>query len=782
MSTTLLLTNLQNPNPNVPQETLIAALAHHLAMDQPTPTPLAAAAISSPYFLQYPPTNDRLQGLVTAFRHAVQLKYQALVKNAEEGWSLSRAVFSKGVEGGVREWVRDVLRGLQGGRAVIRLACCVGLLLGLNGLQNINADKGRVEDEVIIALAEVMDDYSIDTGDWEKEFRPHLDETLLSLTLILASQSLPLIPKSKLNALPLSLLANFLTSTIASAFQHGNFLKSIPESSTPGPFHVSPDSPFAQTVQRMSTSPTMHAMAGVAKLTALVLEILVDSPRGAGFQDAHDTLQTLRDIASRIERDYRGSKLATILSETEIAPDTRDLFKSTWLLLKTFLFTVVMVSDGVLGAVVYARPPAHSPPTTPPQSLAESTLKTLSHISFVVSQFGGVTATATSDDPGFVELRKVFYLALDILSFKCPPSRDTGVVGVGGSHCEQFVRELVADLGVVFPGRIGSGAGAGAFEEAKTAYTLACIEQLVPLLGVGCLRDCVWGLCVPHLSDPSHRETYESAHSVVLSIFASHAQQDQPGHLLQLGLPASADRRQIARETEHESREPKEVAAKRSSSSTEALGLTGFVHRLVPYYAQCLIENSQDGRLSTAQLRLAYAALVRSASSSGSAASNPEEGQLLGWYCITLILDTIRELSAKGRKEDSVSTDSRERLHRLHLTLISTVPSLPLPLMIRALDEIRSIITRGTQSDSGAGKVGDDVEEERRRKELVDALFAEILERVGDREKEAAMRWWYAHRASFARGDDAAITTAAGAKGKDSLTESEPYSDLVPRL
>lgn len=26
------------------------------------------------------------------------------------------------------------------------------------------------------------------------------------------------------------------------------------------------------------------------------------------------------------------------------------------------------------------------------------------------------------------------------------------------------------------------------------------------------------------MSDPSHRETYESAHSVVLAIFASHAQ------------------------------------------------------------------------------------------------------------------------------------------------------------------------------------------------------------------------------------------------------------------
>jgi len=30
-----------------------------------------------------------------------------------------------------------------------------------------------------------------------------------------------------------------------------------------------------------------------------------------------------------------------------------------------------------------------------------------------------------------------------------------------------------------------------------------------------------------------------------------------------------------------------------------------------------------------------------------------------------------------------------------------------------------------------------------KRKELVEELFKEILERVGDREKEFVLRWWY---------------------------------------
>ncbi|KAG6853946.1 hypothetical protein C0991_012270 [Blastosporella zonata] len=708
MSTTLLLTHLQNSNPNVPLETIIAALAHHLAVDLPVPTPLAASAISSPYFLLAPLRNERLQGLVTAFRHASHLKHQALVKTTENGWSLSRAVFSKGVEAGTKEWVRAVLRGLQGGRAVIRLACCTGLLLGINGL---GMSDGKAEDEVIIALAEVMDDYNADTGDWEKEFRPKLDETLLSLTLILASQSLPSITTTKLKALPMSLLARLLTSTIASAFQEGNFMRDT----------LNPS--FDHAIQVMSTAPTMLALAGLSKSMALTLEILIETSSG-GLQDAYDTLHIFQIMASRIEKNWRVS-------------ETTPTSEPVWLLLKNFLFSTIMIADRILGAAVYVRP--GSPSKVAPHMLAISILRTLSHLSFVVSQFGGVTATAVSDDPGFMELRKVFYLALDVLSTQ----QQSGA----SNDCESFVKELVADLGIdtFTPGDTASR-HLGTLQQAKTAYTLACIEQLITSLGIPCLKDYVWDLCIPYLSDPSHREIYESAHSVVLSIFSSHAQH-QPVQFLESGTEVDPRRRlTITSEAKDETRVSRQAT----------LDPSAFVHRMVPFYAQCLIENSQDGRLSTAQLRLAYAALVRCASTSGTNGEAPQ----LAWYCISLILDMIRGLSSEGAQE--------ERLHRLNLTLISTVSSLPLPFMIRALEEIRSIITIRQQSDNGVEPV-EDVEKERRRKELVDSLFAEILEKVGDQEKEAAMRWWYAHRQH--------IMEDAGMKAQEGLGR-----DVVSRL
>lgn len=68
------------------------------------------------------------------------------------------------------------------------------------------------------------------------------------------------------------------------------------------------------------------------------------------------------------------------------------------------------------------------------------------------------------------------------------------------------------------------------------------------------------------------------------------------------------------------------------------------------------------------------------------------------------------------------------------------VPSLPLKLLPRVLEEIRTILTTRGGAPSGSVKV------------LVDATFVEISERVGDREKELVMCWWYDNRISFLYG------------------------------
>lgn len=132
--------------------------------------------------------------------------------------------------------------------------------------------------------------------------------------------------------------------------------------------------------------------------------------------------------------------------------------------------------------------------------------------------------------------------------------------------------------------------------------------------------------------------------------------------------------------------------------------------------------------MSTTQLCLAYAALVRSAGAFGTQKeSNHESGDAFTWYCLQALLDRIHSISTQRPRSD--------HLHRLHLTLVATVPSVSLTLLPRLLDEIQTVMRNTTESS--------------RREELVHALFKELLENVGDQEKEYVMRWWYEHQEEF---------------------------------
>lgn len=104
----------------------------------------------------------------------------------------------------------------------------------------------------------------------------------------------------------------------------------------------------------------------------------------------------------------------------------------------------------------------------------------------------------------------------------------------------------------------------------------------------------------------------------------------------------------------------------------------------------------------------------------------------------------VRDSKGKGKARDQQTTD---RLHRLHLMLIATVSSLPLSLMLLALDEIRILMTAYAPDDSGADTSAG--EGALQKAELLAALFSELIEKTGDREKEAAIHWWYKYRSTL---------------------------------
>jgi hypothetical protein len=105
--------------------------------------------------------------------------------------------------------------------------------------------------------------------------------------------------------------------------------------------------------------------------------------------------------------------------------ELRDTLSSIWTVLKTLLFAVVMISESILVSAVYKSPAAsvstsasvdsvveEGITSSPHVELATTILRTLGHLSFVIVQFGGVS----SAQGGFAELKKVFYLAHDILA------------------------------------------------------------------------------------------------------------------------------------------------------------------------------------------------------------------------------------------------------------------------------------------------------------------------------------------------------------------------------
>jgi hypothetical protein len=92
-------------------------------------------------------------------------------------------LFTTSVNSRLGAWTRAVVSGFSGGQGVIRLVGAGGILLGLEDLhEKIGVSRGRfstrgkTEDEVVVAVAEVMDVYGARKDDaWEKEFHPETE-------------------------------------------------------------------------------------------------------------------------------------------------------------------------------------------------------------------------------------------------------------------------------------------------------------------------------------------------------------------------------------------------------------------------------------------------------------------------------------------------------------------------------------------------------------------------------------------------------------------------------
>lgn len=174
-----LIRHLARPTSTLSLETLQASISHYLARTPVplpgTPTPLAAAVLSSPLFQPY--THATLSALALAFRHAVHLHVGVLREEAERspGGLLTRGV---DVRGKLARWAGEVRAGFTGSEPLVRLACASGFLLGLEDwdtelkIKEKERDvRAKAEEEVVLALAEVVDAYAREGSRWEKDFK-----------------------------------------------------------------------------------------------------------------------------------------------------------------------------------------------------------------------------------------------------------------------------------------------------------------------------------------------------------------------------------------------------------------------------------------------------------------------------------------------------------------------------------------------------------------------------------------------------------------------------------
>lgn len=166
-----------------------------------------------------------------------------------------------------------------------------------------------------------------------------------------------------------------------------------------------------------------------------------------------------------------------------LAPETQTLAVSLWTLLKTLLFTTIRLTDRVLTTLLFVPAPSSFASSDPLSQfeLTRTALGTISHLSFVLPRFGGVSSTASSALP---ELLKTFYTALDVLA--------SDLV-----ECGRFVRELCGEITNL---RANKGSEPKKITmEAKEAFALACAEQLVPVLDNQTVREYVYPLCEPYV-------------------------------------------------------------------------------------------------------------------------------------------------------------------------------------------------------------------------------------------------------------------------------------------
>lgn len=195
------------------------------------------------------------------------------------------------------------------------------------------------------------------------------------------------------------------------------------------------NSTFATSIRRVADDPGLKSLNAISKLIARCILGLSDqkSSRATAWKVMTEITQQMERISTSVESDWAMSPLSSIEKEDDlgevqlvvvrfalsdgddVAPESKATMASLWLILKSLLFSSILISQSILRTVTFESVPSTLSliPEAHPHALVSCITGTFFHLAFVTSKFGG---GLTSHGGGFQEQKRAFYTALDILS------------------------------------------------------------------------------------------------------------------------------------------------------------------------------------------------------------------------------------------------------------------------------------------------------------------------------------------------------------------------------
>ncbi|CEL51678.1 hypothetical protein RSOLAG1IB_00213 [Rhizoctonia solani AG-1 IB] len=667
---------------SISHDQLLGGVAYYLTtLPHPYIRSFVTLAVSStalwgviPHSTAFEKAHRSAIGIRQAVQQAVVAKYRAL-QDDPELTSILPPLGRKRVSLALDEWLDLVISGSHRRNesrdfVLPRLAFLSGLVLGLKELEKQDAALSqrivsRSRGELVVSVAECLDLYAPSDSDpmptWDSDLalRMRRAEAHLDIVVDLCAAALPIVSSDQLTALDLSKLTCVCVGSILNLFQNG-FCFSLLESElvklNSGRLGFKSAARFPGYIETLHKSSIYAHLGSVAKLIGHLCLSMAQSDfwKPRLYPILNSLVDSLGQVSLNLEVSWSRCLLSQVERDVEIAPEIQHVTTNVWHIFKSILFTTVLAFQSVLDATLY-----YSAVAIPEAKLlSRGILTSFCRLSFVSTKFGALTA----EGGGFSEMKRAFFGALDILAFNYDDKDTTG---------DQSCLKLVADLSAELSSMESSLATEHPITRGRVVYFLVCTEHVITQLPEQVIVDVVLPVVQRHLSNQDNREVYEAAHSVMLAVFAAHESQD----------PLGSDHPKWQR-----------------------------VHVLVPAYVGILLHNSEEDQLSTDQLRLAFQALVRSASF-----HEPN----LGWFCIEQIVEVIKQLTAKGPQK-------QDQILRLQLALVSAIPSLPTSKLLPMLGIVHEQIISNRAS----------------RGTLAKATYREIAERLGDREKDIALRWW----------------------------------------